>query len=130
MKQYYSCIDSSIPSPQREQHLIIDLYVNHLGGTITYSTSEDAVLRDEQKWIFERVSRISGINGVVFFTVDQFFSSKTFNQELIRKFLISGLEVHFAREQLSFFSEAELDTDNSLSLFIFLFALCNQPSKR
>jgi len=123
MKQFYSCIDSKIPSPQREQHMIIDSYVCRLGGSVTYSTSEDFVLRDQQKWIFERVARISGIDGVIFFTIDQFFCEMKFNEELIRKFILSGREVHFAREQLSFTSEEQLNSSESKSLFVFFQAL-------
>ena len=126
MKQFYSCIDSKIPSPQREQHLIIDLYINRLGAEVTYSTSEDFVLRDKQKWIFERVDRISGIDGVVFFTIDQFYHGRSFNENLIRNFLLAGKEIHFAREQMSFISEEQLHSTESLSLFIFLNALSYQ----
>jgi hypothetical protein len=126
MKLFYSCIDSHIPSPQPEQHSLIERMAKRCGGKITYSTSEDCSLRNSQAWIEERVERISDVDGLVFFTVEQFFCGRTFNIQLLRRFLSKNIEVHFSRENLSFRNNEDLEFAESAGIFIFLDCLSNQ----
>lgn len=119
-KQFYSCVDSLIPCPQPEQHLVIESMARRLHGKITYSTSEDTILRSTQAWIEERVDRIKNINGLIFFQIDQFNYNNKLNLKLIKNLLDKNLEVHFAREAISFYSTDDLYTSNSINIILFI----------
>ncbi|BEI38364.1 hypothetical protein PHIN8_03080 [Polynucleobacter sp. HIN8] len=128
-KLFYSCIDSLIPSPQPEQHLVIEKMAKLCNGKITYSTSEDCSLRNSQAWIEERVKRIPGIDGLIFFTVEQFYCAGKFNIRLLKILLSKNLEVHFAREKLSYRNLNDLDYAYDKGEIIFLDFLSYLKSK-
>ena len=119
-KQFYSCIDSLIPCPQPEQHSTIEAMARKLGGKITYSTSEDSVLRNTQAWIEERVERINNLDGLIFFTVTQFYCRGEFNTSLLQRLLAKNLEVHFAREGLNFKDSEDASSESGIRILMFL----------
>jgi hypothetical protein len=105
---------------------MIERMANRCGGKITYSTSEDCSLRNSQAWIEERVDRISDVDGLVYFTVEQFYCGGGFNIQLLRRFLSKRIEVHFSRENLSFRNIEDLELADRTGILIFLDCLSQQ----
>ena len=102
MKKFYSCIDSLIPSPLSEQHLIIKKKAEKEGGSITAYASEEFRTVKNQPWIYIKLKETPNLDGVVFFTALQFSYGGKFNIKLFNRLINDNYEVHFAREDLSF----------------------------
>ncbi|MDC3249730.1 hypothetical protein OAT50_00975 [Candidatus Pelagibacter sp.] len=105
MKKFYSCVDSLIPSPLSEQHLIIKQKAEKENGSITAYASEEFRTVKSQPWIFIKLSETPGLHGVVFFTALQFSYGSKFNLKLFNKIINNDYEIHFAREDISFSKE-------------------------
>tara|TARA_B100000787_G_scaffold137298_1_gene106149 strand:- start:1110 stop:1511 length:402 start_codon:yes stop_codon:yes gene_type:complete len=102
MKKFYSCVDTLIPSPLSEQHLIIKKKAEKEGGLITAYASEEFRTVKSQPWIFIKLKETPGLDGVVFFTALQFSYGSQFNLKLFDKIIDNNYEIHFARENFSF----------------------------
>lgn len=102
MKQFYSCIDGRLPAPQPEQHEISKKKATKEGGQIVFYGAEEYRVAKYQPFILNKLNRTSGIDGVVFFTIDQFCYGQTFNLKLLCNILKSNFSAHFAREDISF----------------------------
>ena len=102
MKKFYSCVDSLIPSPLSEQHLIIKKKSEKEGGSITAYASEEFRTLKNQPWIYIKLKETPNLDGVVFFTALQFSYAGKFNIKLFNRLINDNYEVHFARENLSF----------------------------
>tara|TARA_B100002019_G_C21192903_1_gene559822 strand:+ start:461 stop:838 length:378 start_codon:yes stop_codon:yes gene_type:complete len=101
-KQFLSWLDIGISAPQPEQHLIIKNFANKHNGNITFSDSEDIVNRFNQNFLLSRLIELPDIDGVVLFTIKQFYLNKKFNFKLLNKIINNNFEVLFAREQFCF----------------------------
>jgi len=111
MKNFYSCVDTLIPSPLSEQHLIIKNKAKKEGGSITAYASEEFRTIKNQPWIFIKLKETPGLDGVVFFTALQFSYGSKFNLKLFKQIINNNYEIHFARENLSF-SKKKLNNKN------------------
>lgn len=111
MKKFYSCVDTLIPAPLSEQHLIIGNKAKQEGGAITAYASEEYRVVAAQPWIFHKLQETEGLDGVIFFTANQFNYGNNFNLKLFDKILSHKYEVHFARENLSF-SKTNINSEN------------------
>ncbi len=120
MKKFYSCVDTMIPSPLEEQHLIIHKKAKEAGGGITAYGSEEFRTVKTQLWIKEKLKNTPGIDGVIFFTCYQFMYNDKFNYKLFKDITKKlQLELHFARENLSFIKEKfNKNSRNSLKYII------------
>lgn len=116
-KNFYSCVDSTIPSPLSEQHLIIGIKAKNEHGKITAYGSEDIKSINSQPWIMQKLEETKNLNGVVFFTAKQFMYSGKFNYSLM-EYIINKLklEIHFARENLTFGTNYKKITEKLLDL--------------
>ena len=95
-------MDTLIPSPLSEQHLIIKKKAEKEGGLITAYASEEFRTVKSQPWIFIKLKETPGLDGVVFFTALQFSYGSQFNLKLFYKIIDNNYEIHFARENFSF----------------------------
>ena len=102
MKNFYSCVDALIPSPLSEQHLIIKNKAEKENGSITAYASEEFRTVKTQPWILIKMRETPGLDGVVFFTAQQFSYGPSFNLKLFNQLLQNNYELHFARNYLSF----------------------------
>ena len=102
MKKFYSCVDNLIPSPLSEQHTVIFEKARREKGKITAYASEEVRTAASQPWIYNKLKRTPGLDGVVFFTAIQFLYKDEFNYGLFNKILNNNYEIHFARENMSF----------------------------
>jgi hypothetical protein len=102
MKQFYSCVDVLLPAPFPEQHELSKRKAVNEGGQIVFYGSEEYRVAKQQPFILGKLSRTPGIDGVVFFSIDQFCYGEQFNLRLLRDILKLNLSVHFAREDISF----------------------------
>ena len=109
MKSFYSCIDATLPAPQPEQHLVIREKARKEGAAITFYGAEEYRSAGVQSFILPKLRRTAGLDGVVFFTLHQFRYSDKLNVGLMRDVLDMRLELHFAREDMSLRSPADLD---------------------
>lgn len=120
MKQYYSCIDSTLPSPQPEQHLIIKNMAESVGGKVVFYGGEELRVVKQQPFILPKLLRTPDIDGVIFFTFNQFCYSGKINIKLLNAILENRYTVHFAREKFSFNSKNDL-----INRFDVLSPYCN-----
>lgn len=118
-KLFYSCVDSLIPSPLSEQHLIIKKKADQANGKITAYGSEEIRAIYTQPWIIKKLEETKNLDGVIFFTATQFMYSGKFNLNVFNYILKLGLEVHFARENLSFTADYE-NNKNQYDSLIYL----------
>lgn len=109
MKQFYSCIDALLPAPQPEQHEVSKKKATKEGGQIVFYGAEEYRVVKYQPFILNKLQRTAGIDGVVFFTIDQFCYGQKFNLKLLCDILKSKFSVHFAREDISFNSVEEVE---------------------
>lgn len=122
MKQFYSCIDSRLPAPQPEQHELARRKAQKEGGEIVFYGAEEFRVTKNQPFILSKLLRTPGIDGVVFFSIDQFCYGEKFNLKLLVGILKAGYTVHFAREDISLESEGEV-ADAFLPLSAYFHAL-------
>lgn len=108
MKSFYSCIDAYLPAPQPEQHLVIREKAKKEGGGIIFYGAEEYRSAAAQSFIVPKLKRTEGLDGVVFFTLNQFRYGNELNIKRMYEILDLGLELHFAREDLSFRTRDEL----------------------
>lgn len=100
-KSFYSCIDPRVIAPQPEQHKMIKSMATDLGGKVVFYGSEDYFCAERQPFIFLKLSRTPDIDGVIFFTFDQFTYGRNLNSSLIKEILNLGISINFARENIS-----------------------------
>jgi len=107
MKQFYSCIDAYIPSPQPEQHMLIARKADKEGAAVVFYGAEEVRVAKEQPFILSKLKRTPGLDGAIFFSINQFCYGEKFNLKLIFDILDLGLSLHFAREDVSLYSQSE-----------------------
>ena len=108
MKYFYSCLDPLVTAPQSEQHFLINKKAAEENGKVVFYGSEDFFVAQTQPFILFKLKRTPNLDGVIFFTVNQFCYGKTFNLNLLSQILESGVSVHFARESLTIRDSKEL----------------------
>ncbi len=103
MKNYYSCIDTKFVKylPQPLQHLVVGDKATKLGGKIIFYTSEDFGTYDYHGIIRAKVEEKPQMDGIIFFSLSQFFNNGMLNIEFMEFLLDHEYEIHFARENIS-----------------------------
>ena len=101
-KLFYSCLDPYVAAPQAEQHRLISKLAVELSGKIIFYGSEDFFVAATQPFILPKLQRTPNLDGVIFFTLDQFCYSGEFNIKLLDQIVSRKLLVGFARENLTF----------------------------
>ena len=101
IKNYYSCLDPKVIAPQNEQHELISKTAKANGGKIVFYGSEDFFVSATQPFIYEKLKRTPNLDGVIFFTLNQFCYGHEMNFPLLAKILKLELNIHFAREKIS-----------------------------
>jgi len=107
MKQFYSCIDAYLPSPQPEQHAVIFRKADKEDASVVFYGAEEVRVAKVQPFILSKLKRTPGLDGAIFFSINQFCYGNRFNLRLIFDILDLGLSVHFAREDLSLYNHVE-----------------------
>ncbi len=118
MKSFYSWLDGGLSVPQPLQHLAIRDKAQKAGGRIVFYSMEDLQTLPEQSILRAKLQKAKSLDGIVFFALQQFRYGPVFDFALLRRILGMKLEVHFAREGLSFLSEKDLH-----ALFPFLLSV-------
>lgn len=108
MKFYYSCLDSLLVAPQAEQHYLIKRMSYKNDGKIVFYGAEEYFVARSQPFILNKLKRTPNLNGVIFFTIDQFCYGEKFNILLMLDIIKIGLSIHFARENISVFNLKDL----------------------
>lgn len=101
-KLFYSCLDPYVAAPQAEQHELISKLAAALSGKIMFYGSEDFFVAATQPFILPKLKRTPNLDGVIFFTLDQFCYSGELNIKLLGQIVSMKLLVGFARENLTF----------------------------
>ena len=111
VKSFYCCIDSLLPATQPEQHIICGNIANLNNGKIIFYGTEDVLVTKHQPFIYDKLMRTPEIDGVIFFTINQFCYENTLNIDLMNKIIDLRISIHFARENISYFNQKELKKD-------------------
>ena len=109
MKTFYSCLDPFVTAPQSEQHLMINKKAAKENGKVVFYGSEDFFVAQTQPFILFKLKRTPNLDGVIFFTINQFCYGELFNLKLLYQILDLNLSVHFAREFLTISNSKELE---------------------
>ena len=108
MKIFYSVIDTGLSTPQPEQHELSRRKAHKEGGEILFYGAEEFRFMHLQPYILAKLCRTDGITDVVFFAFQQFCYNDSLNFKLMVDIISKGFGLHFARENLSFYSVDEL----------------------
>ena len=111
IRSFYCCIDSFLPATQPEQHIICANMAKFNNGKIIFYGVEDVLVAKQQPFIYEKLKRTPNLDGVIFYTINQFCYEKTLNIHLIKKIIDLNMSIHFARENISYFNQNELKKD-------------------
>tara|TARA_B110000027_G_scaffold50709_1_gene55407 strand:- start:91 stop:525 length:435 start_codon:yes stop_codon:yes gene_type:complete len=111
IKSFYCCIDSLLPATQPEQHIICENIANSNNGKIVFYGAEDVLVTKQQPFIYDKLRRTPQIDGVIFFTINQFCYENAININLIKKIIDLKISIHFARENISYFNQKEFKKD-------------------
>ena len=109
MKSFYSCLDPFVIAPQVEQHNLIKGMAKKENGKIVFYGSEDFFVAQSQPFILSKLKRTPDINGVIFFTLNQFCYGENFNLGLLYDILDLKISIHFARESFSIYNVTDLE---------------------
>ena len=111
LKTYYSWIDTAFVkyAPQPLQHLAAHNQVTKLGGKIVFYNGEDFETLSTHSVVRAKIEQKPEVDGIIFFTVKQFFNKGKLNLLFLQWILDQGYEVHFSRENVSIFNKAILD---------------------
>jgi len=99
---FYSCIDTLFEGSNAEQHAVINTMAKRENGKIIFYGAEDYFVADRQLFILPKLVRTKNIDGVIFFSLNQFCYGNSMNLKLLVNILKLEISVHFARESLSF----------------------------
>jgi hypothetical protein len=108
MKQFYFCIDTKLSASQSEQHFWAQRFAEKMGGAVVFYGSEELKVVDVQPFVLPKLSRTPGLDGVIFFTFEQFCLGDKINLKLIRNILMLGISLNFVRENISFDNLSEV----------------------
>lgn len=109
MKSFYSCLDPFVVAPQSEQHMLINKKAAAENGKVIFYGAEDFFAAQNQPFILFKLKRTPNIDGVIFFTINQFCYGNTLNLKLLYQILKLNISVHFAREFLSISNFKQLE---------------------
>lgn len=109
MKSFYSCLDPFVVAPQSEQHMLINQKAAAENGKVVFYGAEDFFAAQSQPFILFKLKRTPNIDGVIFFTINQFCYGNTLNLKLLHQILELNISVHFAREFFSILNFKELE---------------------
>ncbi len=109
LKSFYSCLDPFVTAPQSEQHNLINKMAHSETGKVVFYGSEDFFVAESQPFILFKLKRTPNINGVIFFTINQFCYGQTLNTNLLNEILNLNISLHFARENISIYDFNDLE---------------------
>ena len=109
MNSYYSCLDSLLTTPQAEQHYWIKQMAEKKNGQVVFYGAEEYFVSNFQPFILNKLKRTPNLNGVIFFTIDQFCYGEKLNISLMIEIIKTGLSIHFAREKISILNNNQLE---------------------
>lgn len=108
MKQFYFCTDCTLTTPQPEQHALGRNMASLLSGQIVFYGSEEITVSHVQPFILQKLYKMSNLDGVLFFSFDQFCYGEGVNFKLLANIIKLKLSIHFVRENLSLYSLVEI----------------------
>jgi len=117
MRSFYSMIDTTMGTPQPEQLSLCRKKAHAEGGEIVFYGAEEIQCIHTQPFILSKLKRTPGISDVIFFAFAQFCYGENLNLKILMELVKQGYGVHFAREDLSFYS-----ADNIEQTFLLLSA--------
>ena len=123
-------VDSTLGTPQPEQLVLCRNKAHQEGGEVVFYGAEEIQCIHTQPFIVSKLKRTAGITDVVFFAFAQFCYGDKFNVRLLKEIVNDGYGVHFAREDLSFYDDMDIE-DNFLILSAYYHAFrrsrCKAP---
>lgn len=86
--------------PQRVQNLVIRTYAQAHGKQFLLSATEYGM---EACWMMLRavIDELPALEGVIFYSLDQLPSERGARREILSRFVDTGVELHFALEELA-----------------------------
>ena len=95
-------IDTFFEGTNAEQHDVINAMAKKQNGKIIFYGAEDYFVAGSQPFILSKLTRTKNIDGVIFYTLNQFCYGDSLNLKLLVNILKLEMTVHFARESITF----------------------------
>ena len=95
-------------TPQAEQHYLINKTASLHNGKIVFYGNEDLLSYKTQPFILVKLKRTPNLDGVIFFTINQFCYNEIFNLKKLYEIIDLNLNIYFAREAIFFSSKEDI----------------------
>ena len=125
MNSFFLCIDSNLSAPQAEQHLLSKNFASKIGGKIVFYGAEEYLVLKNQSFILQKLIKTPNLDGVIFFTINQFCYNNSFNIKLLENILKNNFSVHFTRESFSINNYKDL---SKKLIAIYSYYYCNKKN--
>lgn len=109
MKAFYTMVDSTLSSPQPEQLDLCRNKAHKEEGEVVFYGAEEIQCIHVQPFILSKLKKTPGITDVVFFAFSQFCYGDKLNIKILINIIGDGYGVHFAREDLSFYTAEDVE---------------------
>jgi hypothetical protein len=109
VKTFYTMVDSTLGTPQPEQLTLCRNKAHKEGGEVVFYGAEEIQCIHTQPFIVSKLKKTPGITDVVFFAFAQFCYGDKLNIKVLKNIINDGYGVHFAREDLSFYTEKAME---------------------
>jgi hypothetical protein len=131
MKTYFSILDIHRVDvlPQGAQHQIINSYVEQLGGSTVFYTTESHYTYSSLQIAFSKLREAPALTGFAFLTIQQLFSKAGFHHQYIEEALNNGYEVHFVADKLAFTSKEDFKEHLPIILTYYQDKVLNQEQR-
>lgn len=131
MKNYYSWIDTAFVKyvPQPLQHLAANNQASKLGGKIIFYNAEDFETLSTHAVLKSKIEQKPEIDGIIFFTLRQFFNNGRLNFQFLKFIVDKGYEIHFSRENVQIPNRKALDELFPLLYATYYTSLRDEPRR-
>ena len=117
-KNYHAWLDISLGKviTQPMQRILLNDFVKKLEGKIIFELGEDVEFKSFHLQLQNMIDKKINVDGFIFLGLEQFLYNKKLNLSLIRQILEKNYELHFVKQQLSFYKlgDLKMNFDNLL----------------
>ena len=117
-KNYHAWLDISLGKviTQPMQRILLNDFVKKLEGKIIFELGEDVEFKSFHLQLQNMIDKKINVVGFIFLGLEQFLYNKKLNLSLIRQILKKNYELHFVKQQLSFYKlgDLKMNFDNLL----------------
>ena len=119
-KNYHAWLDISLGKiiTQPMQRTLLNDFVKKIGGKILFELGEDVEFKSFHLQLQNMIDKKIHVDGFIFLGLEQFLYNNKLNINLIEQILKKNYELHFVKQQLSFYKLRDLKINfNNLLIY-------------